>query len=51
MELNNVEYRVERPSRPVEFRTVLILYVLLGLGIALAIHFILLSSPTYNWLS
>jgi hypothetical protein len=44
-----VEYR-ERPSRPIEFRTVLILYILLGLGLALTIHFILLSSPTYNWL-
>jgi len=41
----------ERPERPVEFRTSLILYILLGLGVALTIHFILLSSPTYNWIS
>lgn len=40
----------ERPSRPVEFRTILILYILLGLGLALTIHFILLSNPNYNWL-
>ena len=41
----------EKPNRPLEFRTNLILYVLLGLGMALTIHFILLSTPTYNWLS
>lgn len=41
-----------RPEdRPVQFRTVLILYILLGIGVALTIHFILLSTPTYNWLS
>jgi len=37
-------------DRPVEFRTSMILYILLGVGVALTIHFILLSSPTYNWL-
>lgn len=37
-------------DRPVEFRTVLILYTLLGIGVALTIHFILLSTPAYNWL-
>lgn len=37
-------------DRPVDFRSVLILYILLGVGVALTIHFILLSSPTYSWL-
>ncbi|MBI1296211.1 light-harvesting protein [bacterium] len=41
----------ERPNRPIEFRTTMILYVLLGVGLALTIHFILLSTPTYNWFS
>jgi hypothetical protein len=27
----------------------MILYVLLGVGVALTIHFILLSTPSYNW--
>jgi hypothetical protein len=40
-----------RPKdRPIEFRTILILYVLLGIGVGLTIHFILLSTSTYNWL-
>ncbi len=39
-----------RPERPFEFRTVAILYTLLGLVIALIIHFVVLSSPQYNWL-
>lgn len=39
------------PERPIEFRTVLILWILLGLGFALTNHFIILSSPAYNWLS
>lgn len=43
------EQHNERPERPVEFRTVLFLYILLGAAIALLIHFILLSTPTYNW--
>lgn len=38
------------PERPIEFRTVLILTILLGIVVALTIHFIVLSSPTYNWL-
>lgn len=37
-------------ERPIEFRTSLILYILLGVGVALTIHFILLSTDTYNWL-
>lgn len=41
---------VRQTERPVEFRTILILYILLGIGVALTIHFILLSTPTYNWL-
>lgn len=41
----------ERPNRPFDFRTNLILYILLGLGVGLTIHFILLSTPNYNWLS
>jgi hypothetical protein len=36
-------------DRPVEFRTVMYLYILLGAGIALTIHFILLSTEAYNW--
>ena len=39
-----------KPKRPIEFTTVLILYILLGIGVALTIHFILLSTETYNWL-
>lgn len=42
---------VSPKDRPVEFRTVMILYILLGIGVALTIHFILLSSNSYNWLS
>ncbi|MCB0070098.1 MAG: light-harvesting protein [Caldilineaceae bacterium] len=37
-------------NRPIEFRTSMILYILLGVVLALTIHFILLSSPAYNWL-
>lgn len=36
-------------DRPVQFRTVMYLYILLGVGVALTIHFILLSTPAYNW--
>jgi hypothetical protein len=39
-----------RRTRPIEFRTVLILYILLGIVVALTIHFIVLSSEAYNWL-
>lgn len=46
----NVE-QFQRPERPVEFRTVMFLFILLGAGMALLIHFILLSTPTYNWLA
>lgn len=35
---------------PIEFRTTAILYTLLGIIIALVIHFVVLSSPRYNWL-
>jgi hypothetical protein len=42
---------MERPKSPFDFRTNLILYILLGVGLALTIHFILLSTPTYNWFS
>jgi hypothetical protein len=38
-------------ERPIEFRTVMILTILLGIGVALTIHFILLSTPAYNWIS
>jgi hypothetical protein len=38
-------------DRPVQFRTVMYLYILLGVVVALTIHFILLSTPAYNWLS
>jgi hypothetical protein len=49
----NIEEKYIVPSkknRPIEFTTVMILYILLGIGVALTIHFILLSSETYNWL-
>ena len=36
---------------PIEFRTVAIIYTLLGIVMALVIHFVVLSSPRYNWLS
>lgn len=42
---------MERPERPFEFRTNVILYILLGLAVALTIHFILLSAPAFNWIS
>lgn len=35
---------------PIEFRTAAILYTLLGIVMALVIHFIVLSSPKLNWL-
>lgn len=35
---------------PIEFRTSAILYTLLGIVMALVIHFIVLSSPKLNWL-
>jgi light-harvesting complex 1 alpha chain len=38
-------------DRPIQFRTVMVLYILLGVVVALTIHFILLSSPDYNWLT
>lgn len=38
-------------DRPVQFRTTMILYILLGIGVALTIHFILLSTPEFNWLA
>ncbi len=36
-------------DRPVQFRTIMLLYILLGIGVALTIHFILLSTQAYNW--
>lgn len=39
------------PERPIEFRTVLVLYILLGIAVGLTIHFVLLSTPAYNWLA
>jgi hypothetical protein len=35
---------------PIEFRTSAILYTLLGIIVALTIHFVVLSSPKLNWL-
>ncbi|MBK9709893.1 MAG: light-harvesting protein [Kouleothrix sp.] len=37
--------------RSFDFRTNAIIYTLLGIVIALVIHFVVLSSPRYNWLS
>jgi len=42
---------MDKKERPVEFRTVLVLYILLGIGVGLTIHFILLSTEAYNWLN
>ena len=36
---------------PFEFRTNAIIYTLLGVVMALVIHFVVLSSPKYNWLA
>lgn len=36
-------------DRPFQFRTVLYLFMLFGAGMGLTIHFILLSTPNYNW--
>ena len=35
---------------PIQFRTVAIIYTLLGIVMALVIYFVVLSSPGYNWL-
>ena len=40
---------MQRP--PIEFRTVTLIYTLLGIVMALVIHFVVLSSPKYNWLA
>lgn len=40
-----------RPNRPIEFRTSAILYTILGIIVALLIHFVVLSSPYLNWLA
>ena len=37
-------------QRPYNFRATLVGYVGAGLVIALTIHFIVLSSPRYNWI-
>ena len=37
--------------RSFDFRTNAIIYTLFGIVIALVIHFVVLSSPRYNWLS
>jgi len=49
---NNEEQIIVQKDKkaPIEFTTVLILYILLGVGVALTIHFILLSTEAYNWL-
>ncbi len=44
---NNVE-EYQRPERPVEFRTIMFLFILLGVGMALLNHFVVLSTPAYN---
>lgn len=36
--------------RPYNFRAVLGAYVLTGVVVAFLIHFIVLSSPKYNWI-
>lgn len=50
-EQNQKERRMSLEDRPVDFRTIMILYILLGIGVGLTIHFIVLSSPAYNWIS
>lgn len=37
-------------DRPFEFRTVVVVSTLLGLVMALLIHFVVLSSGQFNWL-
>lgn len=37
-------------GRPYNFRAILGAYILTGMVIALVIHFIVLSSPRYNWI-
>jgi hypothetical protein len=37
-------------QRPYNFRATLVAYVGVGLVVALLIHFIVLSSPRYNWI-
>ena len=37
-------------QRPYNFRAILGAYILTGMVIALVIHFIVLSSPRYNWI-
>ncbi len=32
-----------------DFRTAMYLYTILGIVVALLIHFVVLSSPNYNW--
>jgi hypothetical protein len=36
--------------RPYNFRAILGAYIITGVVIALLIHFIVLSSPKYNWI-
>ena len=36
--------------RPYNFRATLVAYLLAGLVVAFLIHFIVLSSPRYNWI-
>lgn len=51
MPQDNSVLQSQRPERSFEFRTNAFLYIILGLVVALLIHFILLSTPTYNWLA
>lgn len=49
----NVQEKYIVPSkkkRPIEFTTVLFLTIAFAIGLGLTIHFLLLSSETYNWL-
>ena len=49
-QIEKKEVRMNLEDRPVQFRTIMILYILLGIGVGLTIHFILLSSQTYSWI-
>jgi hypothetical protein len=36
-------------NKTFDFRTVMYLYTILGIVVALLVHFVVLSAPGYNW--